>query len=185
MQLTLKEIASGCDKQVTISRKRYDFSGKATHREKTYRLKIKPGIQSGTKLKYPQEGDELPNSIFADLVFITSEFPHKHFTRNGADLIYVANVTQNQLKNKETIQIPLIDGETTNIQLTDLDEHLTKNVVGLGLPYHDNPTSRGSILVKLNVFAYKKEQQNIVFLKDGAKNVGSFDNKTPKGTIKM
>ena len=61
-------------------------------RDKILTITVKPGWKSGTKITFPKEGDQGPNTIPADIVFILKDKPHARFERVGSDLIYTATV---------------------------------------------------------------------------------------------
>jgi DnaJ-class molecular chaperone len=56
-------------------------------------INVKPGWKSGTKITFQREGDQAPNKIPADIVFIIRDKPHQHFKREGADLRHVCKIT--------------------------------------------------------------------------------------------
>jgi DnaJ homolog subfamily B member 4 len=56
--LTLEEIFNGVTKKVTTKSKTFDSSGKRSVQDVTLEAKIKPGLRSGSKLKYKGVGDQ-------------------------------------------------------------------------------------------------------------------------------
>ena len=77
-----------------ISRKILLADGRTTHSEdKVLTIDIKPGWKAGTKITFPREGDQSPNTVPADIVFIVKDKPHPFFKRDGCDLIYTARIT--------------------------------------------------------------------------------------------
>ena len=50
-------------------------------------INVLPGWKSGTKVRFPRAGGELPTGESQDLVFLVEEKPHPRFTRDGNDLI--------------------------------------------------------------------------------------------------
>jgi DnaJ-class molecular chaperone len=56
-------------------------------------INVKPGWKSGTKITFQREGDQAPNKIPADIVFIIRDKPHQHFRREGSDLRHVCKIT--------------------------------------------------------------------------------------------
>ena len=56
-------------------------------------INVKPGWKSGTKITFQREGDQAPNKIPADIVFIIRDKPHALFKREGCDLKYTAKVS--------------------------------------------------------------------------------------------
>ena len=43
-------------------------------------------------MTFPREGDQSPNKIAADIVFVIKDKPHKDFKREGSDLRHVAHI---------------------------------------------------------------------------------------------
>ena len=61
-------------------------------RDKILTITVKPGWKAGTKITFPKEGDQGPNTVPADIVFILKDKPHPRFERVGNDLIYTATI---------------------------------------------------------------------------------------------
>lgn len=47
---------------------------------------IDKGTPNNFPIKLPGEGNEIPDALAGDLIFVTQEQPHNVFTRKGADL---------------------------------------------------------------------------------------------------
>lgn len=58
LNLTLEEIFNGTTKKVVTKSKTFDSTGKRTVQDVTLEAKIKPGLRSGSKLKYKGVGDQ-------------------------------------------------------------------------------------------------------------------------------
>ncbi|KAJ6435000.1 hypothetical protein OIU84_000276 [Salix udensis] len=56
-------------------------------------IDVKPGWKKGTKITFPDKGNEQQNQLPADLVFIIDEKPHTTYKRDGNDLIISHKVT--------------------------------------------------------------------------------------------
>ena len=94
MQVALEDIYKGATKKMKITRKVLNPDGRSTRPEdKVLTVEIKPGWKAGTKITFPKEGDQKPNNIPADIVFVIKDKPHNTFTRDGSDLRYKANVS--------------------------------------------------------------------------------------------
>lgn len=92
--VSLEDIATGTTKKMKISRKVLGPDGRSTHLEdKVLTIDIKPGWKAGTKITFPREGDQSPNTIPADIVFIIKDKPHPNFKRDGSDLVYTSRIT--------------------------------------------------------------------------------------------
>lgn len=76
-----------------ISRKVFQADGSSRKEDKVLTIDVKPGWKSGTKITFQREGDQTPNKIPADIVFIIRDKPHPHFKRDGSDLRYTAKIS--------------------------------------------------------------------------------------------
>ena len=87
LKVSLEDLYNGATKHLKVGRKLMDGSTE----QKVLDIQIHPGWKSGTKVRFPQAGNEVPPTGEAqDLVFVVEEKPHEVFKRDGNDLI--ANV---------------------------------------------------------------------------------------------
>jgi DnaJ family protein B protein 13 len=85
-----------------------------TQFDKILTIEINQGWKDGTKLTFEGEGDQGPNQLPGDIVFIVRQSKHERFERSGNDLIY-------------TSRIPLLDALTgTSLDILTLDERQLK-----------------------------------------------------------
>lgn len=66
--------------------------------DKILTIEIKRGWKEGTKITFPREGDESPNTIPADIVFVIKDKPHPHFRREGSNIVYPVRVSLRQVR---------------------------------------------------------------------------------------
>uniref|UniRef100_A0A8C1Y501 GIPC PDZ domain containing family, member 2 n=1 Tax=Cyprinus carpio TaxID=7962 RepID=A0A8C1Y501_CYPCA len=98
LRVSLEEVFHGCTKRMKISRKRLNPDGRTLRTEdKILTIEIKRGWKEGTKITFPREGDESPNTIPADIVFVIKDKPHAHFRREGSDIVYPVRVSLRQI----------------------------------------------------------------------------------------
>ncbi|TFK60981.1 DnaJ-domain-containing protein [Pluteus cervinus] len=83
LKVSLNELYSGATKRLKVGRK---LANGATE-DKVLEIQIHPGWKSGTKIRFPRGGNELPNGEAQDLVFVVEEKPHAVFTRDDNDLV--------------------------------------------------------------------------------------------------
>ena len=88
----------GVTKRMKISRRVLANDGTAKKEEKVLTINVKPGWKSGTKITFQREGDQAPNKIPADIVFIIRDKPHQHFKREGPDLKYSSKITLKEVR---------------------------------------------------------------------------------------
>jgi len=153
LHVTLEDIASGTTKKMKISRKVLAADGRSTHLEdKVLTIDIKPGWKAGTKITFPREGDQSPNTIPADIVFIIKDKPHPHFKRDGCDLIYHARISLKEALLGATVQVPTLDGRKKQINTNEIiNPHTEKRIAGEGLPYPKQTSKKGDIIVKFEI----------------------------------
>lgn len=84
LKVSLEDLYNGGVKHLVVNRKLLNGSIDA----KTLDIQILPGWKSGTKIRFPKAGNEVPRPDDAqDLVFVVEEKPHKVFRREDNDLV--------------------------------------------------------------------------------------------------
>lgn len=154
LSISLEDIASGTTKKMKISRKVLLQDGRSTRSEdKVLTIDIKPGWKAGTKITFPREGDQSPNSIPADIVFIIKDKPHSHFKRDGCDLIYTAKISLREALLGATIKVPTLDGRIKQISMNNdiISPQTEKRIAGEGLPYPKQTSKKGDIIVRFDI----------------------------------
>lgn len=151
--VSLEDISTGTTKKMKISRKVLGPDGRSTHLEdKVLTIDIKPGWKAGTKITFPREGDQSPNTVPSDIVFIVKDKPHPFFKRDGCDLIFTSRITLRESLLGATIQIPTLDGRKKQVQLSEVISPATeKRIAGEGLPYPKQINKKGDIVVKFDI----------------------------------
>ena len=93
LQVSLEDIYRGTTKKLKITRNILNQDGRTTRaEEKVLNVDIKPGWKAGTKITFPKEGDQTPNNIPADIVFVIKDKPHAVFKRDGSDIRYKVKI---------------------------------------------------------------------------------------------
>lgn len=82
LKVSLEDLYSGATKHLKVGRRL--LSGETE--DKVLELQILPGWKSGTKIRFPKAGNELPSGDSQDLVFVVEEKPHERFVRDGNNL---------------------------------------------------------------------------------------------------
>jgi len=122
LYLDLREIYYGCLKKMKILRHEFiDENRMLTKiKEKILLIKITPGVLSGTKLCFPEEGDQGPTRIPADIIFIVTEKPHAVFFRKNSDLFMDYQIDLRQALCGFNMIINTIDERRLLISITDV-----------------------------------------------------------------
>ena len=98
LQVSLEDIYKGTTKKLKITRKVLNTDGRSVRTEdKILTIDVKPGWKAGTKITFPKEGDQTPNNVPADIVFVIKDKPHSIFTRDGSDIKYKATISLKQV----------------------------------------------------------------------------------------
>ncbi|CAF2107454.1 dnaJ homolog subfamily B member 13-like [Brassica napus] len=149
---SLEDLYKGTTKKMKISRETVDVSGKVMQTEEILTIGVKPGWKKGTKITFPEKGNEHPGVIPADLVFIINEKPHLVFTREGNDLIVTQKVSLADALIGYTVNLTTLDGRTLTIPVTNVIHPEYGEVVPKeGMPLQKDQTKKGNLILKFNV----------------------------------
>lgn len=153
LQVSLEDIYRGTTKKLKITRKVLNSDGRSTRTEdKILTIDVKPGWKAGTKITFPKEGDQTPNNVPADIVFVIKDKSHQIFTRDGADIKYKATISLKQALCGTTLQVPTIDGRKIPLRLNEIIKPATvKRIQGEGLPMPKQSSRRGDLIVEFDI----------------------------------
>lgn len=153
LTLTLEEVFNGCTKKMKISRKVLNDDGRTTStREKILTIGVKRGWKEGTKIIFPKEGDQGPNRIPADIVFVVKDKPHELFKREGNDLIFKPEIPLVTALTGGSIEVPTLDGRKIMVSINEIvSPGYRKRVVGEGMPLVNDPSMRGDLVVEFRI----------------------------------
>ncbi|KAL6562110.1 hypothetical protein OROGR_003117 [Orobanche gracilis] len=149
---SLEELYKGTSKRMKISREISDASGKTLPIEEILTIDIKPGWKKGTKITFPEKGNERPNVIPSDLVFVIDEKPHSVFTRDGNDLVVTQKIPLAEALVGYTVHLTTLDGRKLSIPLDNVISPNYEEVVPReGMPIPKEPTKRGDLRIKFSI----------------------------------
>lgn len=149
---SLEDLYKGTTRKMKISREVLDTSGRTTTVEEILTINIKPGWKKGTKITFPEKGNEAPNLIPADIVFIIDEKPHDLFAREGNDLIVTLKVSLVEALTGCTAHITTLDGRSLTIPITTVIHPNYEEVVPReGMPIPKDPSKKGNLRIKFNI----------------------------------
>lgn len=140
---------------------------KTTVERKVLHVHVDKGVQSGHKIDFRGEGDQMPGVQPGDVQFEIEQKPHPRFQRKGDDLFYHAEIDLLTALAGGTIHIEHLDERwlTVNIEPNEpITPGAVKVIKGQGMPsfrHHDH----GNMYVQFDVkFPGKGEIQNVEML---------------------
>ncbi|CAI0462718.1 unnamed protein product [Linum tenue] len=149
---TLEELYSGSTRKMKISRTVVDSHGRQAQETEILTIDVKPGWKKGTKITFPDKGNEQPNQLPADLVFVIDEKPHDVYKRDGNELMINRRVTLAEALGGTTASIDTLDGRTLSVPVTDIISPGYELVVPReGMPIAKEPGNRGDLRIKFEV----------------------------------
>ncbi|XP_059641461.1 uncharacterized protein LOC132283521 [Cornus florida] len=149
---SLEDLYKGANKKMRISREVIDTSGRPTTVEEILTIEIKPGWKKGTKITFPEKGNEQKGVIPSDLVFIIDEKPHSIFKRDGNDLIVTLKISLVEALTGYTAQLTTLDGRNLTIPINAVISPTYEEVVrGEGMPIPREPSRKGNLRIKFNI----------------------------------
>ncbi|XP_072018706.1 dnaJ homolog subfamily B member 13-like [Amphiura filiformis] len=153
LTLSLEEIFHGCTKKMKISRRVMNEDGHTSSiRDKILTITVKKGWREGTRITFPKEGDQGPNNIPADIVFIVRDKMHPRFQSEENNLVFTAKVLLGKALTGCSVAVPTLDGRLLNIPINDIIRPGYEKVVpGEGMPISKNPTSKGNLIIRFDI----------------------------------
>lgn len=149
---TFEELYCGCDKKMKISRHVMNEDGHTSSvRDKILSIRVKKGWKQGTKITFKEEGDQGPNTIPADIIYILKEKDHELFKRQGDDLVYKAKIPLGKALVGCSVEVPTLDGRLLSIPINDIVYPSYKKVVfGEGMPTTDG-SGKGNLFIEFDI----------------------------------
>jgi len=98
-----------------LSSQRYAPEGDLQDDTKELSITVKPGWKKGTKITFPNEGDECVGTVPADVVFTITESPHAQFARDGSALIFTAKISLADALTDCVLEVPTLDGRVLSL----------------------------------------------------------------------
>ncbi|XP_070773507.1 dnaJ homolog subfamily B member 13 [Enoplosus armatus] len=153
LNLSLDDLFHGCTKKIKISRRVMNEDGYTSSiKDKILTIVVKPGWKEGTKIIFPKEGDQGPNSIPADIVFIVQQKSHPLFVRQDNDLIFKAQISLEMALTGFSVDVETLDDRLLIIPINDIvHPAYTKVVTGEGMPLSQDPSQRGNLIITFDI----------------------------------
>lgn len=120
--------------------------------EEILTIDIKPGWKKGTKITFPEKGNEAPHIIPADIVFIIDEKPHDVFTRDGNDLVMTQKISLAEALTECTVKVTTLDGRNLTVSINNVIYPGYEEVVPReGMPIPKDPSKKGNLRIKFSI----------------------------------
>ncbi|KAI7828863.1 hypothetical protein BC939DRAFT_52294 [Gamsiella multidivaricata] len=169
LAVSLEDLAKGVTKRLKVTRKVRDGSGRSA--DKILTVDVKPGWKAGTKIRFPNEGDEYPNGTTQDIEFVLEEKPHPVFTRRGDDLIVELELTLLEALTGFSKTVKTLDGRTLPVSASGsrvIQPSQEEKFPGEGMPISKKPGQKGDLIVR---FVVKFPTQLTPAQKEGLKKI--------------
>jgi len=115
-------------------------------------IDIKPGWKKGTKITFPDKGNEAVNQLPADLVFVIDEKPHDVYKRDGNDLVLHHKIPLVDALAGTTVKLKTLDGRELSVSLPDVVTPGYELVVAKeGMPIARERGKKGNLRIKFDV----------------------------------
>ncbi|RWR72948.1 dnaJ subfamily B member 4 [Cinnamomum micranthum f. kanehirae] len=149
---SLEDLYNGSTRKMKISRNVVDANGKLSPETEVLSINVKPGWKKGTKITFPDKGNEQLNQLPADLIFVIDEKPHEVYKRDGNDLIISHTVTLAEALRGTAVNLTMLDGRSLTIQVADIVSPGYELVIeGEGMPIAKELGKKGDLRIKFEV----------------------------------
>lgn len=149
---SLEDLFKGAKKKMKISRTISDNAGRIRTVEEILTIDIKPGWKKGTKITFPEKGNQGPGVIPSDLIFVVDEKPHPIFKRDGNDLLMDQEITLLEALTGKNLELTTLEGRNLTIPLNDIIKPGYEMIVpNQGMPISKEPNKRGNLRIKFDV----------------------------------
>ncbi|XVF44145.1 hypothetical protein PTKIN_Ptkin02bG0097300 [Pterospermum kingtungense] len=149
---SLEELYKGGRKKMRISRIVPDEFGKPKTVDEILKIDIKPGWKKGTKITFPEKGNQEPGVTPADLIFVIDEKHHPIFKRDGNDLVVNQKISLLEALTGITLSLTTLDGRTLTIPVVDIVKPGHEVMIpNEGMPISKEPSKKGHLKIKFDI----------------------------------
>lgn len=150
--VSLEDMFNGAMKKLKVQRKTFNHqTGVQNTEDKILSVPIKKGLKAGSKIKYPDMGDQVEGGV-QDLHFIVKEKPHPLFTREGDDLRHTVEIDLKEALTGWARTVSTIDGKQVHVSSSGPTQpSFEERFPQLGMPKSKTPTQRGDFLVGVKI----------------------------------
>ncbi|KAK1381344.1 Protein kinase domain-containing protein [Heracleum sosnowskyi] len=154
----------------------YEFKGEGMTKRVKHRLSLEEvelaGWKKGTRITFPEKGNQEPGVTPGDLIFIVDEKPHAVFKRDGNDLVIHKRISLLDALTGKTIKLATLDGRDLRIPIKDIVKPGHEEVIpDEGMPISKEHGKRGNLRIKFDIkfpsrlssgfFLYEKKRSRL------------------------
>jgi DnaJ homolog subfamily B member 4 len=152
LPVSLEDMYNGATKKLKVQRKTFDAqTGKQSVEDKILSVPIKKGLKAGSKIKYPDMGDQVEGGT-QDLHFIVKEKDHPLFKREGDNLLHTVEIDLKEALTGWSRTVQTIDGKQVHVSSSGPTAPTwTEKFPQLGMPKSKTPTQRGDFIVGVKI----------------------------------
>ena len=152
LPISLEDIFNGATKKLKVQRKTFDNqTGKQSVEDKILSVPIKKGLKAGSKIKYPDMGDQVEGGV-QDLHFIVKEKDHPLYKRDGDDIRHTVEIDLKEALTGWKRTVTTIDGKQLTVASSGPTQPtFEERYPGLGMPKPKTPTQRGDFLIGVKI----------------------------------
>uniref|UniRef100_A0A671SBZ6 DnaJ heat shock protein family (Hsp40) member B13 n=1 Tax=Sinocyclocheilus anshuiensis TaxID=1608454 RepID=A0A671SBZ6_9TELE len=148
LHLALEDLYYGCTKKIKISRRVMNEDGHTSSiRDKILTFTVKAGWNEGMRITFSKEGDQGPNSIPADIVFVIRQRHHPRFDRQNDNLYYTAQISLEKALIGFSVEVETLDGRLLNIPINDIPS-VHQGCDRGGNATSQQPVQRGDLIIR-------------------------------------
>lgn len=115
-------------------------------------IDIRPSWKKGTKITFPEKGNQEPGLLPGDMIFVIDEKPHPTFKRDGNDLLVHQKLSLLEALTRKTLNLTTLDGRNLTIEVSDIVKPGHEVVIpNEGMPISKEPKKRGNLRIKFNI----------------------------------
>ncbi|KAL7676612.1 hypothetical protein ACOME3_002860 [Neoechinorhynchus agilis] len=121
---------------------------------KIIEVRIEKGMEDGQKITFSGEGDQHPGLEPGSIIIVLDEKKHPIFTRSGADLTIVLDITLSEALCGFERTVTTLDGRVLVLRTMTgevIEPGEIKCVLNEGMPFYRNITEHGRLKVQFNV----------------------------------
>ena len=138
LELTLAEFYTGCVKKLCYTRRKLRADSTTEEVQDHVNVRIQPGWDDGTVVKYSGKGDEGVDQEAADLHVMLEAVSDPLWSREGDSLTYNVNIELVDALCGFICDVPTLDGRTLSISINQVVSNgYTRTVTGEGMPNSD------------------------------------------------